>query len=119
MYQFEKLKVWQESLILVRVTYLLIDKLPKSERFGITDQLRRSVTSICLNIAEGCGSNSRTEFKRFLQIGKKSLYETMAIFKIINTLFPEINTDLQIKQIDIVGKLLNGLINSINRESNN
>lgn len=59
MYNFEKLRVWQESVILVEVVYEQIKQLPKDERYALTDQLRRSVTSVSLNIAEGSGSDSK------------------------------------------------------------
>ncbi|GMX58317.1 MAG: hypothetical protein YFSK_6750 [Candidatus Yanofskyibacterium parasiticum] len=38
MYNFEKLRVWQESVILVEVVYEQIKQLPKDERYALTDQ---------------------------------------------------------------------------------
>ncbi len=112
MYQFEKLKVWQESLLFLEHAYRIISKLPSSERSNLSDQLRRSATSILLNIAEGSGTESPKEFLRFLYIARKSYYEVIAILKIIEKLY-NVDLDESFRQMEIVGKLLNGLINSL------
>ena len=75
-YSFEKLDVWQKSRKLVTNIYQLLTKFPKSEQFGLCDQLRRAVISIPSNIAEGNGRESKTEYARFLGIARGSLYET-------------------------------------------
>jgi four helix bundle protein len=112
MYNFEKLRVWQESVILVEVVYEQIKQLPKDERYALTDQLRRSVTSVSLNIAEGSGSDSKKSFVLSLNIALKSLYETVSILKIAEKLFNN-NFDKSLHQCDLVGKLLHGLIRSL------
>ena len=90
----------------------MIKKLPSNEEKNAVDQLRRSVFSISLNIAEGTGSGSDKEQIRFLFMARKSLYEVVSIIKILEQLY---NIDsLQIlDQINLVGKLLNGLIRSL------
>ena len=55
---------------------------PKEELYGLTSQIRRAVTSISLNIAEGSGSNSEKEFSRFLEIALRSDYEVMTCLEI-------------------------------------
>lgn len=109
MQKFEKLKVWQKSLELVKVIYSLCNKLPKSEERNLIDQIKRAIVSVCLNIAEGCGSQNDKEFKRYLFIAKKSLFEVLAILKIIKYLY-KIETNLVEDKITDVLKLLNGLI---------
>ncbi len=79
---FEKLRVYKESLKLVNLIYETSKTLPKSERFALTDQLKRAVISIPLNIAEGQGRKSDKERKQFLMISRGSLYETLAIIDI-------------------------------------
>lgn len=113
MYKFEKLKVWTEILKLIKLVYEIIKKLPMSERYGLADQLRRSVVSIALNLAEGCGANSDKEFCSFIKISIKSEYETVAALKIVNNLYPEINIEKPLKQVETVGKMLHGLYNSL------
>lgn len=113
MYKFEKLIVWKKSLELVKSVYSFSEDL--SDR-GLKDQLRRAVTSIPLNIAEGSGSQNDKEFSRYLYISRKSLFETLACLMIINFLFQKENSKIE-DQINEVGKLINGLINKLKANS--
>ena len=75
MHKIEDLKIWQKSLHLTKVIYLLTTELPKDEQFGLISQMKRSANSIPSNIAEGAGRNSKKEFKHFLSIANGSAYE--------------------------------------------
>ena len=86
-FDFEKLEVWQDAKKLVKEIYLLTNCFPKSEQFGIISQLRKSALSVSLNIAEGKGRYHKKEFIQFLYLARGSLYETIALIKII----PELN----------------------------
>ena len=79
---FEKLRVYQQSLDLVDLIYKITKAFPKAELYGITSQLRRAVISIPLNIAEGQGRGSSAENKNFLLIAKGSIYELTALIEI-------------------------------------
>ena len=46
--------------------YKLTSTFPASERFGLTNQLRRASVSVASNIAEGYGKSSRGEYLSFL-----------------------------------------------------
>lgn len=115
MYRFEKLRVYQNAIKLVKLVYEVSAKLPKDETFSLVVQLKRACISIVLNIAEGTGGLGDKEFKSFLRIALKSLYETVAGLKIANSLF-NVNIDDAIAQCDIVGKELNALIKSLNKD---
>ena len=112
MYKFEKLKVWQESVELIVLVYSFCKSLPKSEERNLIDQLIRSATSVSLNIAVGSGSDSDVEFKRYLGLSRKSLYEVVAILKIVEKLY-NLNIQDIILKVEMVGKMLSGLINSL------
>lgn len=71
----EKLEVWKSAMDLAETVYKITDKFPKTEIFGITDQIRRAAVSIPSNTAEGKGRDSTKDFIRFLNIAKGSLYE--------------------------------------------
>ncbi|KKR11320.1 MAG: S23 ribosomal protein, partial [Candidatus Woesebacteria bacterium GW2011_GWA1_39_21b] len=47
---YKKLIAWQLADKLAWEVYLLTDKFPKDEIYGLTSQLRRAVLSVVLNI---------------------------------------------------------------------
>ena len=59
---------------------------PRSEQFGLIGQIRRAAISIPLNIAEGSGAGSNTEFQRFLSYARRSAYEVMSALEIAKRL---------------------------------
>lgn len=75
-YSFEKLQVWQSARLLVKQAYPLLKKFPYEERYDLCSQLRRSLTSIVSNIAEGSGRSSYKEKIHFLEIAYGSLMES-------------------------------------------
>jgi four helix bundle protein len=81
-HKFRELVVWQPAMTLVTEAYTLTRKFPPEEQFGLTSQLRRAAVSIALNIAEGAGSDSPQEFRRFLSIALRSTYETMTALEL-------------------------------------
>lgn len=82
MHNFRKIKVYQRAIDFAVEIYRVSKIFPKDELFGITSQIRRAVTSISLNIAEGSGNKSNKEFQRFLEIALRSDYEVMTCLEI-------------------------------------
>ena len=78
MFNFEKLEVWQKSIALADVIYSQTRSFSADERFGLTNQMRRSVVSVSSNIAEGSSRNSKTDFGRFVEIGTGSVFELVS-----------------------------------------
>jgi len=76
MKDFKKLQIWELGHKLTLDVYAITFKFPREEMFGLTSQLRRAVSSVPTNIAEGCGRNSNADIAHFIQIGIGSLYET-------------------------------------------
>ena len=76
-FRFEQLQIWQSAIIFTNNIYTATKVFPPEERFSLTDQLRRSASSIAANIAEGSGSSSKKDFSHYLDIAIKSTYETV------------------------------------------
>jgi four helix bundle protein len=58
--------VWQRAIQLTVAIYKLTASFPESERFGLTNQLRRASVSVASNIAEGYGRSTSGEYIQFL-----------------------------------------------------
>ncbi len=82
-YKFEDLDVWKLSVQLNDKIYFIIDELPDIENFNLASQLRRTATSVSLNIAEGSTSNSNAEQSLFLTYSIRSLIEVIACLRLI------------------------------------
>jgi four helix bundle protein len=63
---FKDLMVWQRGVQMSLAIYKLTSSFPASERFGLTNQLRRASVSVASNIAEGYGKSTRGEYLSFL-----------------------------------------------------
>ncbi len=113
---YRNLKVWQKSIDLTERCYMITKSFPRDERFGLTAQLRRSAVSIPSNIAEGYGRDSDGSFVQFLRIAQGSLkeFETQVIISQRIGAMDAANTEDLLSRADEVGKMLRGLINSVN-----
>ncbi len=65
---YRELYVWQKSVELVVEIYKVTATFPKSEIFGLTNQMRRASVSIPSNIAEGYCRQHKQEYIRFVRI---------------------------------------------------
>lgn len=114
---YKDLILWQKAMELVKLTYLLIRKLPKEETYALSDQMRRAAISIPSNIAEGNGRKSKTEYIRFLDISRGSLYELETQLNIGVML--EFFNDNDVKEIfgliTEVNKMINSLITKLGK----
>ena len=108
--------VWQKSMDLVVAVYRACKSYPKDETYGLVSQTRRAAVSIPANIAEGQGRRLAKEFHQFLAHARGSLLELDTHLELALRL--EYMNQAQYcslhQQIDEVGRLLNGLMRSIN-----
>lgn len=75
MHRFKELEIWKRSKMFCSMIYDITSNFPESEKFGLTNQLRRASVSIPSNIAEGSSRKSNKDFSRFLEITLGSAYE--------------------------------------------
>jgi len=118
MNMYGKLEIWKDSVVLIKDVYKIAEFLPKSEEYNLKQQLKRAVTSVALNIAEGKNRRTAKDFSSFLVNACGSLSEVDAIFAICEELsFLEENNEVKDK-INILGRKINSLRNSLSRSIN-
>ena len=112
---YKDLIVWQKSMDLAVIIYNEVKLLPREEVYSLSDQIRRAVISIPSNIAEGQQRNAPGDFRRFLSIAKGSLGELETQIILCEKLgyFKEDKTEFILDKCTEIGKMLNGLINSL------
>jgi four helix bundle protein len=72
---YTELRAWKQAVDLVLEVYSTTQQFPKTELYGLTNQIRRSAVSVPSNIAEGKGRSSDREFALFLSHARGSLLE--------------------------------------------
>lgn len=109
---FEELRVWQEAQNLAVNVYRETKDFPKEEVFGITSQIRRAVSSISANIAEGFGRKTPKDKLHFYVIAYGSLLETKNFLHLSARLdyIDEKKTKDLIEQCVVNQKLLNAFM---------
>jgi four helix bundle protein len=113
--KYSELIAWQKAVDLVESVYKATASFPREEIYGLTSQVRRAAVSVPSNIAEGQGRKSTMEFLHHLSIAYGSLTETETQLLIAGRLayLEQKKVDHLIEQTNEVGRLLNGLSNSL------
>jgi four helix bundle protein len=111
---FRDLAVWQRSIELTLAVYKLTSGFPESERFGLTNQLRRASVSVASNIAEGYGRATRGEYVQFLGHARGSNSEVETQIVLSKALGFGSNQTLEIAEAlcSEVGRMLGALMRS-------
>jgi four helix bundle protein len=78
-FRFMDLDIWKDSIEMNDRLFDLADKLSDAKSFRVAEQLRSASLSISNNIAEGSGSFSDKDFANFLNMARRSVFETANI----------------------------------------
>ncbi|MCK4384926.1 MAG: four helix bundle protein [candidate division Zixibacteria bacterium] len=116
---FKDLKVWGKAHNLVLKIYKITKDFPSDERFRLTDQLCRSASSVPANIAEGQARQTTKEYLQALYIARGSIAETkyhLLLAKDLGYLESSEYNEIEV-EYNKVGKMLNSLINSLQRRN--
>ena len=102
-------------MTLVEEIYVCSRRFPPDERFGLTSQLRRAATSIPSNIGEGSRRKRRKAFLHHLDIALGSQGEVDVQMELALRLgfCPRRDYSNVQQRIDRIGRMLNGLIESL------
>lgn len=95
--------------------YTLANRLPRQERFVLSDQIRRAAVSVPSNIAEGHSTGMDGVLLRHLCIARGSVGELETQIEVSVRLEFLTATDVKevVEQLARTGKLLNGLIRAL------
>lgn len=74
-FRFQELEIWQRAADLAIELADVADALDEIRKYRFAEQLRAAGLSISNNIAEGSGSETTPDFKRFLSFARKSVFE--------------------------------------------
>ena len=102
---------------LVLNVYKSTHEFPKTEIYGLATQMRRAAVSIPSNIAEGQARLTTAEFKQSLGHARGSLTEVETYILLAQELGYLQNDESEglLARAAEVGKILNGLLNSLGR----
>ncbi len=111
---FKDLVAWQKGVEMTLAVYKLTATFPVSERFGLTDQLRRAAVSVPSNIAEGY-SEPRKAYISYLRHARGSCNEVETQLEIARALGYGTTQDLAVAEnlCQSVSRLVNALIASL------
>lgn len=112
---YKELIVWQKSFELSKKIYLITNKFPKSELYGLVSQMRRCSVSVPSNIAEGYTRNHRQEYVQFLRMALASgaeLETQLLLAKDLNFINMKDFSEVYELLIEVL-KMLNKLISTL------
>jgi four helix bundle protein len=120
MSDYRDLVVWQVAHDATLLAYRCTKHFPKDEIFGLTSQLRRSISSVPANIAEGNGRGSRKDYVKHLIIARGSLNEARYFIQLSFDLQYLASADHEAlsERMERASRLLAGLIRSLRRKGN-
>jgi four helix bundle protein len=114
---YTDLIAWQKGMALAKAVYEATSIMPRDERFGLVAQMRRAGVSIPANIAEGEGRRTCGEFANQLSVAHGSVRELETHVMLAGNLglLDDERVRALLEGLSEVGRLINGLSNSLNR----
>ena len=115
MQNYKELIVWKKGHQLTLDIYQATKSFPKEEQYGLTSQLRRSSSSVGLNLVEGCGRFTNPDIVNFFQNAFSSAQETeycLLLCKDLGYLNNSLFSDFE-NRIEEIKKMLASLIKKL------
>ena len=110
---FKELTVWQKSMKLAKEIYVVTEKLPRTELYGLSSQMRRCAVSIPSNIAEGSKRKTTKDFLQFLHIADGTCSELETQLLLTKDLFTNILIDEPTALLTEVQRMLGAMMKSL------
>ena len=117
--RYDELNAWQKAMDLAEAVYAATSQFPREEVYGLSAQMRKCAVSIPSNIAEGQGRRTTGEFLQHLSIAHGSLreLETQSVLSRRLGILDADRMEELAGRCAEVGRLLNGLSNSLGRKA--
>ena len=115
-FRFEDLEIWQLARSLAVKLHKLADELDKKRLYRYAEQLRAAGLSLTNNIAEGSGSTHPQEFKQFLNIARRSLFEDTSMLMVFESLglFESLEIDGLLFDCDMLSRKITNFSRTLN-----
>jgi four helix bundle protein len=116
---YRDLLAWQKAMALVKSVYEVTREFPRTERFTLTDQVRRAAISVPSNVAEGQARRSPREFAHYVRLALGSLAELdtqLVIARELGYVNGSASEAVEAQVVE-VRKMLNGLLSSLRLKS--
>ena len=109
---YQNLTVWQKAMVLAKDVYSFTSSYPKSETYGLINQMRRCVVSIPSNIAEGYGRGTNKDLVHFLytSLGSSNELETQLLLSREFNYLSDDDASMLLQLNEQVNKMLSSLI---------
>jgi four helix bundle protein len=112
---YKDLEVWQRAIEMVAEIYRISASFPESEKFGLTNQIRRAAVSIPSNIAEGSARHHAKDFTHFLRIADGSAAEVETQLIICRRLDYIEDIENVVNELIVIRRMLAALIKSLRK----
>lgn len=117
MKDFRELEVWKTGLSLLIEIYKITAKFPRSEIYGLVDQIRRSANSIIANIAESQGRFSFADRVRVLYLARGEIFEVRSHLSVAHELkyIDKVTFEKLDSSYEVLAKQTSSLINYLEK----
>ena len=117
---YRKLRVTAKIKLLTVMVYRITAAWPRHELFGLTAQIRRAMTSVGCNLAEGCGRNRPRELAQYTRMALGSANEVEYCCDLAAELgYLDQNAAHDVRQeIDLVKRMLSRLVARVGNAGN-
>lgn len=114
-FRFEDLEIWQLARILAVKFHKVAEDLEKRTLYRYAEQLRAAGLSLTNNIAEGFGSTHAQEFKQFLNIARRSLFEDTSMLMVFESLglLDSADVDVLVTDCDMLSRKITSFSRSL------
>lgn len=116
-FRFEDMTIWQRSRDLAVRLYRAASELEKRRFYRYAEQLRAAALSVPNNIAEGSGSGHMKEFRQFLNVAHRSLFENASMLLVFEAmgLWPQGNIDNLLSECDEISRMVTSFSRSLEK----